>query len=139
MRRFLREAAWELARARLLVAFSLRRSLPSLLVPRTSANPQPPEQLQRDIRYIITLAANTVPWRSLCLPNAIAAQHMLARRGFHSTLHLGVGHRDSGDPHAHAWLEAGSLIITGQDGMELVTPLPNTRPNPTPAGGTTRA
>jgi hypothetical protein len=135
MRRFLFEAAWELARARLLVAFALRRSLPALLVPRSALDPQPPEQLQRDIRYIVALAANTVPWRSLCLPNAIAAKHMLSRRGFRSTLHLGVGHRETGDPHAHAWLDAGSLIITGQDGVELVTPLPN----PTAASGTKHA
>ena len=132
MRSFLREATLELLRARLLVAFSLRRALPGLLVARRPEDPMPPEQLQRDIRYIVTLAADTVPWRSLCLPNAIAARRMLARRGFASTLHLGVGHHAAGDPHAHAWLEAGGLIITGEKGIEAVTPLPHpaaARPN----------
>lgn len=124
MRRLLVEATLELLRARLLVDFGLRRALPGLLAPRNTDDPVPPEQMQRDIRYIVWLASSSVPWRSLCLPNAIAARRMLARRGFPSTLHLGVGHHEAGDPHAHAWLEAGS-IITGAEGMETVTPLPH--------------
>ncbi len=124
MRRFLVEATLQLLRARLLIAFSLRRSLPALLVPIAPGDAAPPEQLGRDIRYILSIAARTVPWRSLCLPNAIAAKHMLSRRGYSSTLHLGVGHHASGDPHAHAWLEAGGRIVTGEDGTEAVTPLP---------------
>lgn len=124
MRSLLVEASWELLRARLLVAFSLRKTLPRVLKPGSTEATNPPEQLCRDVRYIIWLAARNVPWRSLCLPNAIAAQRMLSRRGYASTLHLGVGHHADGAPHAHAWLEAAGYIVTGQDGMQAVTPLP---------------
>ena len=124
LRRLLIEAAWELVRARLLVAFALRKSLPSLLRQRSQQDAIPPSTLEGDVRRSIRIAARAVPWTSLCLPNAIAAKRMLSRRGYASTMHLGVGHHTTGDLHAHAWLDAGGRIITGEDGMKGISPLP---------------
>ncbi len=125
LRNLLLEAAWELLCARLTVGLGLRRALPGLLVPRNSDGPLPPAEIEADIRRSIRIAAVHVPWTSLCLPNAIAAKRMLRRRGFSSTIHLGVGNLATGDLHAHAWLEAGGRIIIGEDGMSGVSPLPS--------------
>jgi len=63
------------------------------------------------VRWAIQAAAHTLPWRPACFPQALAAVSMLRRRGVGSTLYLGV------DPHqsmeAHAWVRAGSIIVSG--------------------------
>lgn len=121
MRRLLVEAALTLAWTRLLVAFGLRFCTPWMIRPGSNATPVPP-LLERRLRYALRIAANTVPWKSVCLPNAVAGKLMLQRRGWQSTIHLGVGFEPSGALHAHAWLEAGGIIITGQEGMAKVVP-----------------
>jgi len=123
MRRYLVEAAFELLRARLVVAWTLKRSLPALLEPTTGILD---ERTVRYVRYIVALAANAVPWSSVCLPNAVAARRMLARRGIGSTMHLGVGFHEGQALHAHAWLEADGIIVTGENGTGDVTRLPIT-------------
>lgn len=49
-----------------------------------------------------------VPFKAICLPQAIAAKLMLERRGVASSLHLGAAlHTRSGKAfEAHAWLDA---------------------------------
>ena len=125
LRKLLLEATWELFRARLTVAFGLRKALPVLLETRRTDDIVPPVEIEAGVRRSIRIAAETVPWKSICLPNAIAAKRMLARRGYNSTIHLGVGNRETGDLHAHAWLEAGGGIITGAEGMEGISALPS--------------
>lgn len=65
----------------------------------------------RRIQWAVEGAARHLPWKPVCLPQAVTAQWMLRRRGIASTLYLGV------DPaagyHAHAWVRAGSVIVTG--------------------------
>ena len=53
------------------------------------------------------------PWLNLsCLPQALAAQAMLRRRGISSRLCLGIA-QDEGILAAHAWVEVGKDVIIG--------------------------
>ena len=53
------------------------------------------------------------PWLgSSCLPQALAAQAMLRRRGISSRLCLGVA-QDEGNLAAHAWVEVGKEVVIG--------------------------
>jgi hypothetical protein len=47
-----------------------------------------------------------------CLPQALAAQVMLARRGKAPVLRIGVA-RDNGAVAAHAWVEVGGRVVVG--------------------------
>lgn len=63
------------------------------------------------IRWAVETAARHLPWKPACLPQAVAAQWMLRRRGIASTLYLGIDPASGYD--AHAWVRAGSVIVTG--------------------------
>ncbi len=63
------------------------------------------------IRWAVETASRHLPWKPVCLPQAVAAQWMLRRRGIASTLYLGVNPAASYD--AHAWVRAGTVIVTG--------------------------
>lgn len=73
----------------------------------------PPVQLARDIRRIIDLISPALPKRSKCLICGIAAKRALARRGYGSVLSFGVNSAAT-MMLAHAWLVAGSVIVTGR-------------------------
>lgn len=75
------------------------------------------------VRWAIAVAARNVPWRAVCLPQALAARAMLARRGQRSTFHLGARPDPSRKLVGHAWLTVGDTVITGGDGMAGVKPL----------------
>ena len=70
----------------------------------------------------VTIAARNVPWNAVCLPQAMAAKAMLARRSQGSALHLGAA-RESDRLTAHAWLVAGGEIVVGEIGIADVSPL----------------
>lgn len=58
--------------------------------------------------------------KTTCLPRALAGHAMLARRGFASSIHIGVDTGNSGQPRspllAHAWLERhGRILLGGPD------------------------
>ncbi len=86
--------------------------------------PGPQPHLQLRLSRAVERAAALLPGASLCLPRAMAAKWMLERRGFASTIHLGVGRDPGRRLHAHAWLEAGGGLITGASGVDSVTRLP---------------
>jgi hypothetical protein len=65
-------------------------------------------RVARGIEY----TASRLPWHTTCLVRAVAAKWMLRRRRVPSTLYLGV-RRSGPGLSAHAWLRAGSSIITG--------------------------
>lgn len=69
-----------------------------------------------DISWAVQAAARHVPLGFVCLPQAMAAQRMLSRRGIPSTLYLGVApdRSDARSIQAHAWLRAGDKIVTGE-------------------------
>jgi Transglutaminase-like superfamily len=88
-----------------------------------------PDSLSPDARlpvrvgWAIAAAARNVPWNAVCLPQAIAAKAMLARRGQGSAFHLGAMVGKDGTLSAHAWLECGGRIVTGATGMRGMSPL----------------
>jgi hypothetical protein len=81
------------------------------------------EALLIRVRKAVTTAARNVPWNAVCLPQAIAAKAMLARRGCGSAFHLGATLNAQGKLIAHAWLEAGGTIVVGAAGIDGMSPL----------------
>lgn len=66
-----------------------------------------------EIAWAVRAAARRVPFRALCLEQAIAARSMLCRRGIATILHLGAGMNETNQLSAHAWLEAAGARVTG--------------------------
>lgn len=75
------------------------------------------------VRKAVTTAARNVPWNAVCLPQAIAAKMMLARRGQGSVFHLGARLDADGKLNAHAWLVVGDTVVVGAAGMAGMAPL----------------
>ena len=75
------------------------------------------------VRKAVTAAARNVPWNAVCLPQAIAAKAMLARRGCGSSIYLGANLNAQGKLTAHAWLVAGGTVVVGAAGIRRVTSL----------------
>lgn len=116
------EAILALALARLIVLAVPFR----LIAPWLSRGPQTDacdETLLLAVRTAVSTAARNVPWNAACLPQAMAAKAMLARRGCGSSFHLGAGFDGQGQLIAHAWLVAGGMIVVGAAGIASVTPL----------------
>ncbi len=74
-----------------------------------------PEQakLAQEIGWAVTRAARHVPFKAVCLPQAMAAQVMLRRRGVASVMHFGAGRGTDKPLDAHAWLDAAGVEVTG--------------------------
>ncbi|HUE77202.1 MAG TPA: lasso peptide biosynthesis B2 protein [Longimicrobiales bacterium] len=65
------------------------------------------------VRWAVAKSAQLLPWKPLCLPQAVTAQWMLRLRGIPSTLYLGA---DPANRYAaHAWVRVGGVIMTGGD------------------------
>ncbi|HEY0107198.1 MAG TPA: lasso peptide biosynthesis B2 protein [Rhizomicrobium sp.] len=69
--------------------------------------------LAREIGWAVTRAARHVPFRAVCLPQAMAAQFMLRGRGVATVLHFGAGRGADKPLEAHAWLDAAGVEVTG--------------------------
>lgn len=68
--------------------------------------------VSEQIGWIVRAMSHYTPWTSNCMAQAMAAKFMLRRRGISSTLYIGVA--KTGELLAgHAWLRAGTHIITG--------------------------
>lgn len=64
----------------------------------------------------VETVARNLPWDVVCLPRAMAAKWMLERRRIPSTLFVGsrtLRGATSNRLALHAWLEAGSTMVTG--------------------------
>lgn len=120
----LAEAVVSLGAARVVILLvPFRRIAPWLeRTPRGPARAADPF-LMLAVRRAVTTAAQHVPWNAVCLPQAMAAKFMLARRGVASTLHLGLARKGAAELLAHAWLEAGDAIVVGEAGRDTVTPI----------------
>lgn len=72
-----------------------------------------------DVGWVVERLADHTPWESACLPQAMAAQNMLKRRGIGSTLYLGLNKpgRHRAGHEAHAWLRCGAAVLTGASEM----------------------
>ena len=58
-------------------------------------------------------AARHVPFKAVCLPQAMAGKMMLRRRGVVSVLSFGLAVDQAGDFEGHAWLAAAGVKVTG--------------------------
>ncbi len=67
------------------------------------------------VSYAVDRICTRTTWESKCLVRALTAQHMLKKKGIHSTLYLGCGLED-GKMVAHAWLRCGELFVSGGNG-----------------------
>ncbi len=115
-------AALLVARLRSLLPFRiLARQLGGILAPHSRTRPPARlaslSQAEADmifaVRWAVGAIAPWLPFRTLCLQQAIAARTMLERRGIDSVLHLGVRDPTGTALEAHAWLDAGGLNVTG--------------------------
>ena len=116
------EAVLCLLAARLALAFvpfprlarHLGRFVPPEEARRLAGEPSPPDaQLAADIGWAVTRAARYVPFKAVCLPQAMAARVMLRRRGVASTMHFGAARGEAKPFDAHAWLDAAGVEVTG--------------------------
>jgi hypothetical protein len=118
----LAEASVSLALARMALVFIPFRVLaarfgtfvnPKDIFPRHASALSPEQRLLvTEIGWAVTRAARYLPFRAVCLPQAIAAKTMASRRRIPSTVHFGV--MRSGDAvAAHAWLDADGIQVTG--------------------------
>lgn len=108
------EAAAALAVASAAISVMPFRRVMALARPVT-APPRPAadeERAVRAIRLAIAACARRVPWRALCLEQALASQWMLGRRGIGSTIHYGVARGGAGLA-AHAWVRTPRLEVIG--------------------------
>ena len=64
-------------------------------------------------------AAARVPWRSDCLPQAMAADRWLRRYGMRPQFFVGVAKDVHGRLEAHAWLRCDNVTVTGGDGRKF--------------------
>ncbi len=70
-------------------------------------------ELARAIGWAVTATASVMPFKAMCIQQAVAARGMLARRGVSGVLHYGAGRDEAGALVAHAWLDAAGVKVTG--------------------------
>lgn len=77
----------------------------------------PPSQAQRKVirrvRWAVTATAPHLPFRAKCLQQALAARHMLHRRGIDSVMHFGTMRQGEALGEGHVWLEVGGVPVIG--------------------------
>lgn len=110
-----------LALARFLIRFipfaRWRRLLGPIGSPGT-ADPLPLDEAQRrlvrDVARDVARWSRRVPFAALCLPRAMAARWVLARRGVAGRIVIGARGGQAEKPlDLHAWLMVGDLCVTG--------------------------
>ncbi len=69
--------------------------------------------LAEEIGWAVTRAARYLPFKAVCLPQAMAARVMLKRRGVASVMHFGAAKGEEKPLDAHAWLDAAGVEVTG--------------------------
>jgi Transglutaminase-like superfamily len=67
----------------------------------------------RKVGDAVRRAARNVPFGAVCLPQAMAARRMLARRSIPSVMHFGAAKGQDKPIDAHAWLDAAGIKVTG--------------------------
>ena len=83
----------------------------SVLAPTSREQDATAEQIGEAVRR----ASKNVPYKAVCIQQAVAAKIMLARRGIPSVMHFGVGRTEDEDEkmRAHAWLATANVEVTG--------------------------
>ena len=115
-------AVFWLGVARIMLVVMPFRRLSERLAAGPSATPdQPSSEFLERVGFAVRAAANNVPWRSNCFPQAIAARMLLRRQGYSTKIHLGVESDGEGDIAGHAWLTCGETVVVGGDDPERYT------------------
>jgi len=75
---------------------------------------------------VVSRVGRHTPWKSPCLAQVLAVQHMLAARHIPGVFYLGVrkdkaAQSETSTLDAHAWLKCGTEIVNGADGHEAFT------------------
>jgi len=98
----------------------LARRLGTFLPPRDpramagrAGSPLEHARIAEDIGWAVTRSARYVPFKAVCLPQAMAARVMLTRRGVASVMHFGAARGQDKPIDAHAWLDAAGVEVTG--------------------------
>ncbi len=99
----------------------LLKRLPQITVARDESRALPAEQIAWAIRVVSRYLLGT----KNCLVQSLAAQAMLARRGYSSHLRIGVAKDKDGRLKAHAWVECEGEIVIGAVGASHYTPFPD--------------
>ena len=82
-----------------------------------------PASVEQVVRTV-QIASRFVP-AATCLTQALAAQVLLGREGYDSSLRIGVARRERGKLQAHAWVECEGKVVIGQtESLPTFTPLP---------------
>ena len=79
--------------------------------PLPDSQPAPQEEIAT-LTWAIRAWCRRLPWRTLCFEQGVAANWLLRRRGFASTLHYGAAKRE-GILKAHVWIKSGPLDVVG--------------------------
>ncbi|MCD6046681.1 MAG: hypothetical protein K0S08_328 [Gammaproteobacteria bacterium] len=118
-RRFLKpclEAFWELSLAKAIIVFLpfhyWKKRCGHFQCETLKTYPVSPQEL-KNISRSIKFVAKFLPWKSKCLDQALAAQHMLARRQLANTLYLGMIKNEQKAWLAHAWVRCGNDWVIG--------------------------
>ncbi len=77
------------------------------------------------IAWAICAVSRYLPGARSCLVQSLAAQAMLARRGFASRLRIGVAKDENRRLRAHAWVECDGKILIGAKGVSQYTAFPH--------------
>lgn len=123
-RALLAEAAVQLAAARATIALvpfrRIGRRLGTFVPPgdprvAQRRSPDAPDRTRtaEQVSWAVTRAARHLPFRAVCLPQAMAAHAMLRRRGIASAVHFGAQRGKEKPIDAHAWLDAAGVEVTG--------------------------
>ena len=85
-----------------------------------------------EVGRVVRKVASCLPFRVVCLPQAMAAQWMLRRRGVSSRLVFGVRRatEEPGGLDFHAWLTVAGENVVGDQGAETWAPFPGPTPGP---------
>ena len=67
----------------------------------------------RRVGWAVRASAGYMPFKAVCLQQAMAAHGMLKRRGIASVMHFGARKTDEKPIDAHAWLDAAGVKVTG--------------------------
>lgn len=87
--------------------------------PQSDNEPSPEQFCQaRLVSRSVRATACLVPFRAACLPQAMAARWMMARRGIPSRIVLGLHAADENDREFHAWVMCGDQCVLGGGGLE---------------------
>ena len=88
-------------------------------LPQPTPGPQPPtpnpqpNKVQAIARVVEGLG-HRVPWKSVCLDQALAAHRMFKRRRIAHLFHFGVHKKSPDEMLAHAWISSGGSIVLGE-------------------------